>query len=84
MDRQAEGWAETDRQTDRQTDGRMDGQTDRLTETHMHTSNIVACGECTKNDGFSVGDTSRHSCPSQAIGLYVNTIEDESRLSYNC
>lgn len=42
------------------------------------TSNIKACGDSQKYDAFVTGDDSKHNCPSQAFGLYVNMIEDDS------
>jgi len=46
------------------------------------TSNIRACGEWQKNDGFSVGDASRHNCWSQALGLYINMMTADKWPSY--
>ena len=46
------------------------------------TSSIRACGEWQKNEWFSVGEASRQSCWSQALGLYMNIIEADKWPSY--
>ena len=46
------------------------------------TSSMRACGEWQKKDGFSVGEASRQSCCSHALGLYMNMMPPDSWLSY--
>lgn len=42
-----------------------------------------ACGEWTKIEGLSLGDDSRHSCASVALGLYIKAIALDSLPSYS-
>lgn len=42
-----------------------------------------ACGEWTKIDGLSLGDDSKHSCASVALGLYIKAIALDSLPSYS-
>lgn len=52
-------------------------------QTHQNTCNMRACGECTKIEGLSLGDDSRQSCASVALGLYVKAMALDSFPSYN-
>lgn len=47
------------------------------------TCSMRACGEWTKIEGLSLGDDSRHSCASVALGLYIKAIALESLPSYS-
>lgn len=48
-----------------------------------YTCSMSACGEWTKIEGLSLGDDSRQSCASVALGLYIKAIALESLPSYS-
>jgi len=43
---------------------------------------MSACGVCTKYDAFPFGVDCKHSWPSVATGLYINTIAFDNLPSY--